>query len=154
MEGVDSLAGNDVLPALQTWSPLPAPLTAPFFFPPLLPFPLLRPPVPISWGWLCWMAAILGLHPWGEVPGVWGKIFVMLPTAFVRPSRNTILVPGRRYSGFLMKRKRQEALSPVRRCSLFMEMMEAVCFELPQCTAGHRGSMHLMYNNTKWELAC
>ena len=61
-----------------------------------------------------------------------------LPTALVRPSLKTILVPGRRYSGFLMNLKRHLALSPVRRCSLFIEIMEAVCLELPQWTVEKR----------------
>ena len=130
MEGVDSLAGNDVELAPE---PMWSPLSPVFFLPPLLPLPLLRPP-PGSWGWLCCTATILGLLPWGVIPGTWGKIFVTFPPAFVRPSLNTILVPGRRYSGFLMNLKRHVALSPVRRCSLFIETMDAVCLELPQCT--------------------
>lgn len=59
---------------------------------------------------------------------------VMVPTALVRPSLNTSLWSQCRYSGVLMKRKWTEALSPVRRQSLFMDRMVAVCLMLPQCT--------------------
>lgn len=59
---------------------------------------------------------------------------VMVPTALVRPSLNTSLWSQCRYSGVLMKRKWTEALSPVRRQSLFMDKMVAVCLMLPQCT--------------------
>ena len=147
MEGANSLAGNDVvLPPELMWSPLET-LIPPFFLPPLLPFPLLLP-APGSWGWLWCTATILGLLPWGETPGMWGNIFVTFPTALVRPSLNTILAPGRRYSGFLMNLKRQVALSPVRRCSLFMDTMEAVCLELPQWTVQNRVRLSVEHNNS------
>lgn len=67
-----------------------------------------------------------------DTPGMYGWILVIFPTALVRPSLNTIRVSGLMYSGFLMKRNRQEALSPVLRWSWFMAMMEAVCLVLPQ----------------------
>lgn len=60
--------------------------------------------------------------------------FVMVPTAFVRPSLNTSFWSQCRYSGVLMNRKWTVALSPVRRQSLFMVRMVAVCRMLPQCT--------------------
>jgi len=59
----------------------------------------------------------------------------MVPTAFVRPSRNTIRMSFFRYSGFLMNRKRTVALSPVRRCSFVIQMMVAVWRTLPTWTA-------------------
>ena len=59
---------------------------------------------------------------------------VMVPTALVRPSLNTSLWSQCRYSGVLMKRKWTEALSPVRKQSLFMDKMVAVCLMLPQWT--------------------
>ena len=105
------------------------------YFPfPLFPFDL---PCPEEWwcglGW--WTPLDLYLWVCRGVPGICGIILVMFPTAFVLPSLNTMRVPGWRNSGFLMKRNRHEALSPVRRCSLFMEMIEAVCLVLPQWTA-------------------
>ncbi len=59
---------------------------------------------------------------------------MMLPTALVLPSLNTILVSGRRYSGYLMNRNKQVALSPVRKSSRSMLKMEAVCLVLPEWT--------------------
>lgn len=59
---------------------------------------------------------------------------VMVPTALVRPSLNTSLWSQCRYSGVLMKRKWTEALSPVRKQSLFIDRMVAVCLMLPQWT--------------------
>lgn len=59
---------------------------------------------------------------------------VMVPTALVLPSLKTSLCSVCRYSGVLMKRKCTVALSPVRRQSLFMVKMVAVCLMLPQCT--------------------
>ncbi len=59
---------------------------------------------------------------------------VMVPTALVRPSLNTSLWSQCRYSGVLMKRKWTEALSPVRKQSLFIDKMVAVCLMLPQWT--------------------
>ena len=64
-----------------------------------------------------------------------GNSLVMFPTAFVRPSRNTMRMSVRMYSGFLMNRKRQSALSPVRKCSCDIVNMDAVCLTLPTCTA-------------------
>lgn len=64
---------------------------------------------------------------------------VMVPTALVRPSLNTSLWSQCRYSGVLMKRKWTEALSPVRRQSLFMDKMVAVCRMLPQWTEDRKG---------------
>lgn len=61
---------------------------------------------------------------------------VMVPTALVRPSLNTSFWSQCKYSGVLMKRKWTEALSPVRRQSLFMDKMVAVCRMLPQWTEG------------------
>lgn len=58
----------------------------------------------------------------------------MVPTALVRPSLNTSLWSQCRYSGVLMNRKWTEALSPVRKQSLFMDKMVAVCLMLPQWT--------------------
>lgn len=58
----------------------------------------------------------------------------MVPTALVRPSLNTSLWSQCRYSGVLMKRKWTEALSPVRKQSLFIDKMVAVCLMLPQWT--------------------
>ena len=58
----------------------------------------------------------------------------MVPTALVRPSLKTSFWSQCRYSGVLMKRKWTEALSPVRRQSLFMVRMVAVCLMLPQWT--------------------
>lgn len=63
-----------------------------------------------------------------------GRSRETLPTAFVLPSRNTMRMPTRRYSGFLMKRKWTRALSPVRRQSMLMLRMEAVWRMLPQWT--------------------
>ena len=60
-----------------------------------------------------------------------GKMCVIVPTAFVRPSRKTMRMSFFRYSGFLMNRKRTVALSPVRRCSLVMHMIVAVWRTLP-----------------------
>lgn len=71
-----------------------------------------------------------------------GLIFVTEPMALVLPSRKTIRVPGLRNSGFLMNRKWQVALSPVRRLSLSILMMEAVCRVLPQWTAGGERTAH------------
>lgn len=59
---------------------------------------------------------------------------VMVPTALVRPSLNTSLWSQCKYSGVLMKRKWTEALSPVRKQSLFIDKMVAVCLMLPQWT--------------------
>lgn len=67
-----------------------------------------------------------------------GKSLVMLPTAFVRPSLNTILMSVFKYSGFLMKRNRTRALSPVLKCSSVMVMMVAVCRTLPTWTGFKR----------------
>lgn len=64
----------------------------------------------------------------------WNGTLVMVPTAFVRPSLNTSLWSQCRYSGVLMKRKWTVALSPVRKQSLFMDRIVAVCLILPQCT--------------------
>lgn len=79
----------------------------------------------------------------GSCPGVgdagWGHTLVMVPTALVRPSRNTSRWSMCRYSGVLMKRKWTVALSPVRRQSLSMLRMVAVCLMLPQCTAKGAG---------------
>lgn len=58
----------------------------------------------------------------------------MVPTALVRPSLNTSFWSQCRYSGVLMKRKWTVALSPVRKQSLFMVRMVAVCLMLPQWT--------------------
>lgn len=63
-----------------------------------------------------------------------GIIFITLPTAFVRPSRNTNLCPIFKYSGYLMKRKCTTARSPVRRLREDIFNMKAVCRILPQCT--------------------
>ena len=65
-------------------------------------------------------------------PGVSWNNFVIVPTAFVRPSLNIIFVPGRINSGFFMNLKRHIARSPVRRCSLSIVSIVAVCLRLPQ----------------------
>ena len=59
---------------------------------------------------------------------------VIVPTALVRPSRNIILVPSFRYSGFFMKQKRTIALSPVRMCCTDMFSIRADWRILPQWT--------------------
>lgn len=64
---------------------------------------------------------------------------VMVPTALVRPSLNTNFWSQCKYSGVLMKRKWTEALSPVRKQSLFMDKMVAVCRMLPQWTEDRGG---------------
>lgn len=55
-----------------------------------------------------------------------GKVLRIVPTAFVLPSRKTIRVPSRRYSGRRMKRKRTVSRSPVRKICLPIRMMLAV----------------------------
>lgn len=86
-----------------------------------------------------------GLKEWPPVSaggrrGLQSHTLVMVPTALVRPSRNTSRWSMCRYSGVLMKRKCTVALSPVRRQSLSILRMVAVCLMLPQCTAkGARG---------------
>lgn len=75
------------------------------------------------------------VSPGGRQGGLPGHTLVMVPTALVRPSRNTSRWSMCRYSGVLMKRKCTVALSPVRRQSLSMLRMVAVCLMLPQCTA-------------------
>jgi len=75
---------------------------------------------------------------WVLLPDTSSWSFVIVPTAFVRPSRKIILVPGQMNSGHFIKRNRHDALSPVRRCSLSIRTMvavcRAVCRKLPQCT--------------------
>lgn len=61
---------------------------------------------------------------------------VMVPTALVLPSLKTSLWSMCRYSGVLMKRKCTVALSPVRKQSLVIDRIVAVCLMLPQCTVG------------------
>lgn len=75
-------------------------------------------------------------HPPTELPASPPVTLVTVPTALVRPSRNTSLCSQCRYSGVLMKRKWTVALSPVLRQSLLMLRMVAVCRMLPQWTAG------------------
>lgn len=55
-----------------------------------------------------------------------GRGLRMFPTAFVRPSRKTMRCPVLMYSGCLINRNFTFALSPVRRQSLFMVMIDAV----------------------------
>ena len=57
-----------------------------------------------------------------------------LPTALVRPSRNTMRCPGFMYSGCFINRKCTRALSPVLRQSCDIVRIEAVCLILPQWT--------------------
>ena len=100
---------------------------------PLFPLPLLRPR---DLGWLVWCCregTVLLARTRGGA-GTSGNTLMTVPMALVLPSLNTILVPMRRNSGFLMNWNRQIALSPVRRLSLSIEMMEAVCRVHPQCT--------------------
>ena len=61
-----------------------------------------------------------------DPPGRFGEMLTMVPTAFVRPSLNTMRVPGFRNSGCFMNWKCTNALSPVRKCSLFMVRIVAV----------------------------
>ena len=63
-----------------------------------------------------------------------GHSLMMFPTALVRPSRNTMRMSVRRYSGFLMKRKWTWALSPVLRCSWDIRIIVAVWRTLPTWT--------------------
>lgn len=65
---------------------------------------------------------------------VWCDTLNTFPTAFVRPSRKTILWPGRTYSGCFIKRKWTKALSPVLKHSWDILRIEAVCLMLPQWT--------------------
>lgn len=74
------------------------------------------------------MGVSYGIQPNGRAT------LVMVPTALVRPSLNTSFWSQCKYSGVLMKRKWTEALSPVRKQSLFMDKMVAVCRMLPQWT--------------------
>ncbi len=73
--------------------------------------------------------------------------FVMVPTALVLPSLNTSLWSMCRYSGVLMKRKCTVALSPVRKQSLVIERIVAVCLMLPQCTVGRKRQVREMVRN-------
>ena len=88
------------------------------------PWPASRFPAPADTLLLAWR------DPPATTP-VYGIICVTVPTAFVRPSRKTRRMSGRRYSGFLIKRNRTTALSPVLRCSFDMDTMVAVCRTLP-----------------------
>lgn len=74
----------------------------------------------------------------------------MVPTALVRPSLNTSLWSQCRYSGVLMKRKWTEALSPVRKQSLFMDKMVAVCLMLPQWTEEERQCSLCILQLAQW----
>lgn len=62
------------------------------------------------------------------------SFFIQQLTAFVRPSRNTIRCPLLMYSGCLMNLNLTLALSPVRKQSLSIVMIDAVCLIEPQCT--------------------
>ena len=129
------LVDSDDVLCVLTEIELPPAVAAVLYFPfPLLPLPF---PWPGGWwgGWWWWTPLDLYFWVWRGVPGTCGIILVILPTALVLPSRNTMRVLGWINSGFLMKRKRHVALSPVRRWSLSIEMIEAVCLVLPQWTA-------------------
>lgn len=80
---------------------------------------------------LAWLAGsgtmVWGCHM-GKVPGQRWPVSVAItcrlhtcPMPFVTPSLNRSLVPGFRYSGCLIKRKRTTAFSPVRSSSWGME---------------------------------
>ena len=75
----------------------------------------------------------------------------MVPIALVRPSRNTIFVPGLRNSGFLINAKMTSALSPVRMCSTFILVIVAVCLILPQWTRSVKNG-HDQGQVSKWIL--
>lgn len=77
---------------------------------------------------------LLALHVCMTAVLEYGTSFTTLPTALVRPSLNTILCPGFIYSGCFINLKRTKALSPVLKQSCDIEIMDAVCLMLPQCT--------------------
>lgn len=77
---------------------------------------------------------------------MWGNSLVMFPTAFVLPSRNTIRMSVFRYSGFLMKRNRTMALSPVLKWSPVIVNIVAVCLTLPTWTENNIEK----YDNNVW----
>lgn len=90
-------------------------------------------------GWTWWFAscaflAALCCRVFCATALTWGYNFVMFPMAFVLPSLNTMRMSVFKYSGFLMNRNLTMDLSPVRRCSLVMFIMVAVCRTLPTCT--------------------
>ena len=73
---------------------------------------------------------------------IWGYSLLIFPMAFVLPSLNTIFMSVFRYSGFLMNLNLTCALSPVRKCSLVIDMIVAVCRTLPTWTGNEIIVLH------------
>lgn len=87
--------------------------------------------------WFCCplprVCILLGFDDRDWIVALWSG-FNTFPTAFVRPSRNTIRWPGFMYSGWLINRNLTIALSPVRRQSFDIVRMDAVWRMDPQWT--------------------